>query len=57
MYVTQDIANRIKARLKIKKINIKDMLSSLDMGVNAISEFAIGKQMSCICLLYTSRCV
>lgn len=50
MYVTQDIANRIKARLKIKKINTKDMLSSLDMGVNAISEFAKGKQMSCISL-------
>ncbi|MCI9274137.1 MAG: helix-turn-helix transcriptional regulator [Clostridiales bacterium] len=50
MYVTQDIANRIKARLKIKGINTKDMLSSLDMGVNAISEFAKGKQMSCISL-------
>lgn len=50
MYITQDIANRIKARLKIKRINTKDMLSSLDMGVNAISEFAKGKQMSCISL-------
>ena len=28
----------------------KDMLSDLNMGINAISEFAKGKQMSCIAL-------
>lgn len=50
MYVTQDIADRIKLRLKSQHINTKDMLSSLDMGINSISEFAKGKQMSCISL-------
>ena len=50
MYVTQDIANRIKSRLKSQNINTKEMLSDLDMGINAISEFAKGKQMSCITL-------
>ena len=50
MYITQDIANRIKFRLKHQHINTKDMLSDLDMGVNAISEFAKGKQMSCVSL-------
>ena len=50
MYVTQDIANRIKSRLKSQHINMKEMLSDLDMGINAISEFAKGKQMSCIAL-------
>lgn len=50
MYITQDIANRIKSRLKHQHINTKDMLFDLDMGINAISEFAKGKQMSCISL-------
>ena len=50
MYVTQDIADRIKSRLKSQHINTKEMLSDLDMGINAISEFAKGKQMSCITL-------
>ena len=40
MYVTQDIADRIKWRLKEKGIRTKDMLSDLNMGINAISEFA-----------------
>ena len=50
MYVTQDIADRIKWRLKEIGIRTKDMLSDLNMGINAISEFAKGKQMSCIAL-------
>ena len=50
MYNTQIIADRIKARLKEKHVLMKDMLSDLDMGINAISEFAKGKQMSCIAL-------
>lgn len=50
MYITQDIADRIKSRLKTQHINTKDMLADLDMGINAISEFAKGKQMSCIAL-------
>ena len=50
MYDTQKIAERIKMRLRKKRIHMKDMLSDLDMGINAISEFAKGKQMSCIAL-------
>ena len=50
MYATQDIANRIKSRLKSQHINMKEMLFDLDMGINAISEFSKGKQMSCITL-------
>ena len=50
MYSTQDIANRIKNQLKIQKKSTKEMLDTLDMGINAISEFAKGKQMSCISL-------
>ncbi|MCI8442526.1 MAG: XRE family transcriptional regulator [Provencibacterium sp.] len=48
MYNTQDIADRIKRELKQQHKSTGDMLSSLDMGINAISEFAKGKQMSCI---------
>lgn len=50
MYITQDIANRIKSRLKTQHKSTKDMLSSLNMGINAISEFSKGKHMSCISL-------
>lgn len=50
MYDTQKIAERIKMRLREKRIHMKDMLSDLGMGINAISEFAKGKQMSCIAL-------
>ena len=50
MYDTQQIADRIKMRLKERHIQVKDMLSDLNMGINAISEFANGKQMSCIAL-------
>ena len=50
MYLTQDIADRIKSRLKSRQILMRDMLVDLDMGINAISEFAKGKQMSCITL-------
>lgn len=50
MYSTQDIANRIKLRLKNQHISTKNMLTDLDMGINAISEFSKGKHMSCISL-------
>lgn len=50
MYVTQEIANTIKSLLKQQHKNTKDMLENLDMGINAISEFSKGKQMSCISL-------
>ena len=48
MYVTQEIADRIKLRLKERHIRVRDMLTDLNMGINALSEFAKGKQMSCI---------
>lgn len=50
MYVTQEIADRIKLRLKERHIRVRDMLTDLNMGINALSEFAKGKQMSCITL-------
>lgn len=50
MYVTQEIAARIKQQAKIKKIAIKDLLSNCELSINAISEFSKGKQMSCISL-------
>jgi len=50
MYITQDIAKRIKSRLKTQQTNTKTMLSDLNMGINAISEFSKGSQMSCISL-------
>ena len=37
MYDTQQIADRIKMRLKERHIQVKDMLSDLNMGINAIS--------------------
>lgn len=50
MYITSDIANRIKLRSKTQKISIKNMLAACDMNINAISEFSKGKQLSCISL-------
>lgn len=51
MYNTQNIANRIKSRLKSQQISTKTMLYDLEMGINSISEFSKGKQMSCISLV------
>jgi len=50
MYITQEIAIRIKQRAKIKEITIKDLLSHCEMNINAISEFSKGKLLSCISL-------
>lgn len=50
MYITQEIADRIKMQAKIKGITIKLLLSDCNMGINAISEFSKGKQLSCISL-------
>lgn len=50
MYITQDIATRIKAMTKIKKVTQKEMLSQCGININAITEFAKGKQLSCISL-------
>ena len=50
MYITSDIAKRIKLRSKTQKISIKDMLAACDMNINSISEVGKGKQLSCISL-------
>lgn len=50
MYVTQEIATRIKQQARLRKIAIKDLLSDCELSINAISEFSKGKQMSCISL-------
>ena len=50
MYITQEIANRIKLALKSKNIKMKQMTVDLNIGINAISEFSKGKQLSCISL-------
>lgn len=48
MYNTQNIANRIKATAKSKKISIKNMLTDLTLGINTISQFAKGQVISSI---------
>ncbi len=50
MYSTQNIASRIKDRAKLKGINIKSLLANCSLNVNALSEFAKGKKLSCISL-------
>ena len=50
MYITKDIARRIKSRAKAQKVAIKEMLATCEMNINAISEFGKGKQLSCISL-------
>ena len=50
MYDTQEIARRIKRQAKMKSVNLKDMLDACDLGINAISQFAKGAEMSCITL-------
>lgn len=50
MYNTQEISNRIKSRAKHNKVLIKRMLTDCEMGINSISEFSKGKQLSCISL-------
>lgn len=46
MYTAQETAKKIKETAKQKGIKIKNMLSTCDLGINAISEMAKGKTMS-----------
>ena len=46
MYITQDIAKRIKEQAKILSKPIKIMLSDCDLNINTISELSKGKQIS-----------
>lgn len=57
MYITQEIASRIKRQARVKRIAIKDLLSDCELGINAISEFSKGKQMSCISLARIADCL
>lgn len=50
MYITQDIALRIKLTAKLKKITMKQLLSECGLNINAVSEFSKGKNLSCISL-------
>ena len=50
MYNAQNIALRIKQRIKEKGINLKIMLTDLGLGINAISQMAKGQSISCITL-------
>jgi len=50
LYNLPDIVNKIKLEAKNKNILMKDMLSDCDLGINAISEFSKGKQLSSISL-------
>lgn len=48
MYVSQEIANRIKATAKSKGISLKDMLSECELGINLISHLANGQAITYI---------
>lgn len=50
MYDTQEIVSRIKLELKSRNLKMKDMLNAADLGINAISQFAKGSQLSCVSL-------
>lgn len=46
MYISQDIANRIKLLLRNQNKNMKDMLTTLGLGINTISQLAKGQVIS-----------
>lgn len=50
MYLTQEIAERIKLQAKSQKIKISVMLADCGLGINTVSEFSKGKEISCISL-------
>ena len=45
MYNSQEIATRIKQLAREKKISLKAMLKECELGINAISQMAKGKDM------------
>lgn len=47
-YNNKLIVNRIKELLKSKNITTKHMLTVLDIGINTLSEFSNGRNISCI---------
>lgn len=48
MYDTQGISERIKKRTKERGINLKNMLTDLDFGINLISQISKGQAISSI---------
>ncbi len=50
MYITQEIADRIKKVAKTKCVSMKYLLSNCELNINTISQFAKGQQLSCISL-------
>lgn len=50
MYITQDIANRIKREAKKKQLLTKEMLAACELNINTVSELAKGKQISSVSL-------
>lgn len=50
MYITQDIADRIKEQVKKQGTTMRSMLNECGLNINAVSEFAKGKQLSCVSL-------
>lgn len=50
MYITQEIALRIKQRAKQTKIPMKVLLPDCGLNINAVSDFSNGRAMSCISL-------
>ena len=50
MYITQDIADRIKDQVKKQETTMRALLNECGLNINAVSEFAKGKQLSCVSL-------
>ena len=50
MYITQDIADRIKKIAKTKCVSMKHLLENCELNINTVSQFAKGQQLSCISL-------
>lgn len=50
MYSTQEIAARIKKRIKDSGCSLKNMLSELELGINLISQLSKGQAISSITL-------
>ena len=57
MYITQDIAFKIKSTAKMKNISMKQLLSDCELNINAVSEFSKGKHLSCISLAKIADCL
>lgn len=46
MYISQEIATRIKEQIKKQNLSVRDFLSSCGLNINTISELSKGKQIS-----------